>query len=171
MLFRSPSANTVIIIPNKDYGKQVESTGSSQITHTVLRKENLFSISQKYGISVDALKKANGLHGNSISVGRTLVIPNKEENVTKDITTVEIDSSFITHTVIKDDTLFNLTRRYQISEEALYEFNPALKDGLNLGMVLIVGEKTDDKVKANIFEDIITDKPLSVLLMLPYKLN
>ncbi|MFK5880294.1 MAG: LysM peptidoglycan-binding domain-containing protein [Flavobacteriaceae bacterium] len=168
---RKPSANTVIIIPNKNYGKSIEETDTSQKIHTVLKKESLFSISQKYGISVEVLKKANGLHGNSISVGRVLVIPNKEENVTEEITTVEIDSSFITHTVIKDDTLFNLTRRYQISEEALYEFNPALKEGLNLGMILIVGEKTDEEVEVNIFEDIITDKPLNVLLMLPYKLN
>lgn len=168
---KKPSANTVIIIPNKNYGKEESDGASSQKNHTVLRKENLFSISQKYGISVEALKKANDIHGNNISVGRVLVIPNLENIVSEELTEVAIDSSFITHTVIKDDTLFNLTRLYQISEEALYEFNPALKDGLNLGMVLIVGEKTDDEAEVNIFEDIITDKPLNVLLMLPYKLN
>ncbi|MDC9722457.1 MAG: LysM peptidoglycan-binding domain-containing protein [Urechidicola sp.] len=168
---KKPSVNTVIIIPNKNYGKEESDSSSSQKTHTVLRKENLFSISQKYGISVDALKKANDIHGNNISVGRVLVIPNIENIVSEKLTEVAIDSSFITHTVVKDDTLFSLTRRYQISEEALYEFNRALKDGLNLGMVLIVGEKTEDVVEVNIFEDIITDKPLNVLLMLPYKLN
>ncbi len=168
---KKPSANTVIIIPNKDYGKSVEVLDSSQRTHTVLKKENLFSISQKYGVSVEALKKTNNLHGNSISVGRVLLIPNKEKNVAEEFVIVEIDSNFITHTVIKDDTLFNLTRSYQISEEALYEFNPALKEGLNLGMILIVGEKTNDEAEVNIFEDVITDKPLNVLLMLPYKLN
>lgn len=168
---KKPSANTVIIIPNKNYGKEEGDGASSQKTHTVLRKENLFSISQKHGISVDALKKANDIHGNNISIGRVLVIPNIENIVSEELTEVAIDSSFITHTVVKDDTLFNLTRRYQISEEALYEFNPALKEGLNLGMVLIVGEKTAEESEVIVFEDIITDKPLNVLLMLPYKLN
>lgn len=168
---KKPSENTVIIIPNKNYGKEESDGASPQKTHTVLKKENLFSISQKYGISVDALKKANDIHGNSISVGRVLMIPNKEKIVTEELMEVAIDSSFITHTVVKDDTVFNLTKRYEISEEALYEFNPTLKDGLNLGMILIVGEKTDEEVAINIFEDEITDKPLNVLLMLPYKLN
>ncbi|PCI09547.1 MAG: hypothetical protein COB73_05305 [Flavobacteriaceae bacterium] len=170
---KKPSANTVIIIPNENYGKEDSNDTSSQKTHTVLRKENLFSISQKFGISVDALKKANDIRGNNISVGRVLVIPAKEEIGLEGVKeAVAIDSSFITHTVIKDDTVFSLTHHYEISKEELYEFNPTLIDGLNLGMVLIVGEKTDEEAKnENIFEDVITDKPLNILLMLPYKLN
>jgi len=174
---KRPSANTVIIIPNKNYGKPEKAIPLTKNTHTVLKKENLFSISKKYGITVDALKKANDLAGNNISVGRVLVIPipEKEHEVIDTVKVapivVVIDSSFSTHTVVKDDTIFNLTRRYQISEEALYELNPLLKEGLNLGMVLIVGKKEDKIVGIANFEDVITDKPLNVLLMLPYKLG
>jgi len=168
---KKPSANTVIIIPNKDFGKEETQISSTQKTHTVLKKENLFSISQLYGISVESLKKANDIHGNNISVGRVLVIPNKEKIVLEEVAKVAIDSNYITHTVVKDDTIFNLTKRYEISEEALFELNPTLKDGLNLGMILIVGEKTEEVSEVNVFEDAITDKPLNILLMLPYKLN
>ncbi len=167
---KKPSANTVIIIPNKNYGKE-KKNGSNQKTHTVLKEENLFNISQQYGITVEALKKANDLHGNSISVGRVLVIPPKEDGVIENADMVEIDSTFITHTVVKDDTVFSLTRRYQISEEVLNELNPELKEGLNLGMVLIVGKKEPEELVVDVFKDSITDKPLNVLLMLPYKLG
>lgn len=43
--------------------------------HTVLAKQTLWAISQKYGISVDALKRANGLRSDLIRPGQSLRIP------------------------------------------------------------------------------------------------
>ncbi|MEN3040646.1 MAG: LysM peptidoglycan-binding domain-containing protein [Bacteroidia bacterium] len=49
---------------------------SSQKTHTVRSGESLWSIAQKYGISVDALRQANGLkHNSNIYPGQKLSIP------------------------------------------------------------------------------------------------
>ncbi len=168
---KRPAENTVIIIPNKNYNPDAEEV-TGKTTHRVLRQENLFSISQKYGITVDALKEANDLIGNSISVGRVLIIPAKENVDLEEIQEVAIDSTLITHTVVKDDTIYNLTKLYEITEDELMEMNPTLVDGLNLGMVLIVGrisEETEEDL--NRFKDSITDKQLNILLMLPYKLK
>jgi murein DD-endopeptidase MepM/ murein hydrolase activator NlpD len=44
-------------------------------TYTVKSGDSLFSISQKTGASVDAIKKANGLANGAIRVGQALVIP------------------------------------------------------------------------------------------------
>src|SRR5215813_936060 len=49
----------------------------NQTTHVVQRGENLYRIALHYGISVDALTKANNITDSSrIFAGQTLIIPN-----------------------------------------------------------------------------------------------
>ncbi len=43
-------------------------------THTVKKGETLYSISRKYKITVQQLKKSNNLSGNTISIGQKLII-------------------------------------------------------------------------------------------------
>ncbi len=43
--------------------------------HTVLPKQTLWAISQKYGVTVDALKRANGLSSDLIRDGQSLRLP------------------------------------------------------------------------------------------------
>lgn len=47
---------------------------TENITHVVKAKETLFSISQKYGLSVDQMRKMNHLKGNGIRKGQTLIV-------------------------------------------------------------------------------------------------
>ncbi len=42
--------------------------------HTVTKGDTLYSISRKYGLSVNELKNINGLNSNDISIGQTLVL-------------------------------------------------------------------------------------------------
>jgi len=53
----------------------VSYAGSGSKAHTVASGENLYRISQKHGTTVAALKSANGLTGDGIRAGQSLVIP------------------------------------------------------------------------------------------------
>lgn len=44
-------------------------------THVVAKGDSLWSLSQKYGTSVDSIRQANGLNSDLIVVGQTLQIP------------------------------------------------------------------------------------------------
>ncbi|WP_259347093.1 LysM peptidoglycan-binding domain-containing protein [Niallia taxi] len=44
-------------------------------THTVVRGDSLWSLSKKYGTTIDAFKKTNGLKSDSLRVGQKLTIP------------------------------------------------------------------------------------------------
>ena len=50
-------------------------SSSSGSSHTVSGGDTLWGLSQKYGVSVDDIRQANGITGTVISKGQTLVIP------------------------------------------------------------------------------------------------
>jgi len=50
---------------------EVAKTAESS-NHIVVKGDTLYSISRKYGLSVEELKKINGLHSNEISIGQIL---------------------------------------------------------------------------------------------------
>lgn len=171
-LSKKPDINTVIIVPNVKYEVE-DAKNETEIvipdgvqTHTVQPKEGLYGIAKKYDTTIAELKETNDITGTTISIGQVLIIPEKK---------VALDSTKVYHKVVKDDTVFSLSKTYEVSQDSLEVWNPTLKkDGLKLGMFLIVG-LLDSESEADAFlepfEDKITKKELRVLLMLPYKLD
>ncbi len=58
----------------KNIGPPTQSNSRSEISHTIVTGENLFRISQKYGVTVDEIKKWNNLPDNNIKIGQKLII-------------------------------------------------------------------------------------------------
>ncbi|MDO5395880.1 MAG: transglycosylase SLT domain-containing protein [Bacteroidales bacterium] len=56
---------------------------SKPVTHNIKSGENLSKIADKYGITVDQLKKANNLKNDNIRAGQTLNIPAKAKSTKK----------------------------------------------------------------------------------------
>ena len=54
---------------------KIPSEQSSQISYTVVPGDTLWALARRYGTTVDAIKKQNGLTGDEIRVGQTLSIP------------------------------------------------------------------------------------------------
>lgn len=57
--------------------KPVQENVKTFVTHIVKAKETLYSLSRKYGVSVEQIKQLNQLKDNSISIGQTLIISEK----------------------------------------------------------------------------------------------
>ncbi|MEC8367338.1 MAG: LysM domain-containing protein [Bacteroidota bacterium] len=65
----------------------------SIINHTVQKKETLFSLSKKYGLSIDEIIKANpGIQTDKLKRRSVLVIPLKKKNVAKEEINIIVDS-------------------------------------------------------------------------------
>lgn len=45
------------------------------VSHPVMRGDTLYRISKRYGVPLSTLKQANGLSGNTISIGQVLTVP------------------------------------------------------------------------------------------------
>ena len=94
-------------------------------TYTVKSGDSLYSIAKKYGITVDALKSANGKTSNLLTIGEILVIPTTT-------TTTR------TYTVKAGDSLWKIATNYGVSVNALKQANGLSSDLLSIGQVLVI---------------------------------
>lgn len=105
-------------------GGSVSGSGSS---YTVQSGDSLFLISQRFGISVDALKKANNLSSNYLLTGQRLTIPSSTGSGT---------SSSSTYRVQSGDSLFLIAQKYGITVDALKQANQLTSTQLWVGQSL-----------------------------------
>jgi len=109
--------------------------------HKVRRKETLFSISKKYNVSIDAIKRYNKqLYARQIKKGERLQIPLHlkivdapvaidNDSISSGITTID-SSKLSKHTVKAKETRYGIARMYGITVYELEQMNPQLGDGL-----------------------------------------
>lgn len=104
-------------------------------TYTVKSGDTLYSIANKYNISVNKLKELNNLKNNTLSIGQTLKI----RETTSDIITEDYDY----YTVKSGDTLYSLAQKYNTSVDELKELNNLTNNTLTIGsLIKIPGTET-----------------------------
>lgn len=202
---RRPSANTVIIIPNgkmttktvtqpsepkvKDVTTEkieqktdtvkVEKIITTYKTHIAQPKETVYSLTKKYGISKAELIKLNpeypNLKNNKLSIGDTLKVKAIE---TKTLVPLEEDlKGYLTHKVKPKETIYSLTRFYNVSKDELVALNthlPNLKnDMLGINDILKIRpikEKESGSKSNLIYQDLMEiGRTVKLALLLPFK--
>jgi len=133
------------------------------IVHTVAAGESLSVISRKYGVSVNDIKRWNGMRGNNLSVGQRLkVYPSGEmaAEIKKRQEVMETNGKKI-HIVSSGETVYSITNKYNITQADLKEWNRLENNTLSIGQELIVGYLNKDaKEQVVIVQDIVvTEEP------------
>lgn len=129
--------NAILIIPEVGTGVTTEAVEFKK--HRVKRKETLFSISQKYGVSVDDIKKYNKeLYSRQLKKGEKIDIPVSLKNTASSTTSTETEVLSKTHTVLAKETKYGIARKYDITIAELEMLNPTLGDSLQIGAILKV---------------------------------
>jgi cell wall-associated NlpC family hydrolase len=103
------------------------STAMAATTHEIAQNDTLWSLSQKYGVSVKALKKVNKLSSDLIIAGKTLKVPSKAEAKLATATT---------HKVVKGDTLWSIAKKYGVTVASLKKANNLTSDAIDVGQKL-----------------------------------
>lgn len=122
-------------------------TNEAVTTHIVEAKQTLYSISKMYNVNIDTLIALNSSAKAGIKIGETLIISkNKKIESTTNTQKLEIEkptsTNNITHLVQRKETLFSISKKYNIAIHDLIALNPELKNGLKAGStILIKGEK------------------------------
>lgn len=114
-------------------GKYVAPLGSNY--YTVKSGDSLWSISRKFGVTVNDLKKVNNLSSNLLSIGQNLIIPGKKNNTSSN-----------EYVVKKGDTLYGIANKYNVSVDNLKSYNNLSTDSLSIGQIIKI---PDNKVNSN----------------------
>mgnify|MGYP000565972414 FL=1 len=168
--------DSVLFIPESTLGKLnnlvVERELDSYKVHKVRRKETLFSIAQKYDISIEDLKTHNeSLQHKKLRRGKKIYIPVFKNNKKQ----IEEDQ-FSYYTVKASEGYYRLEKKLGLSKKLLLTLNPELeKVGLKLGMVLKVPKSSiknteNTLISTTSLRDSLLDlSPKNLALLLPFK--
>lgn len=109
-------------VPSQKPDGAPDETGTFQ--YTVEPGDTLWLISRRYGTTVEAIKRLNGLTGDMLYIGQVLKIPGAQTN------------GYREYTVQPGDSLWLLSRRFGTTVEAIMKLNNLTSDLINAGQVL-----------------------------------
>lgn len=122
------SIGQLLKVPTKNGGNTGNDTTTPENIYTVQKGDSLWAIANKYGTTVDNLKKANNLSTNNLSIGQTLIIPST--NVP--------GQTEITYVVKKGDSLWAIANKYDTTVDKIKSTNNLSSNTLSIGQTLII---------------------------------
>ncbi|MBA3662597.1 MAG: LysM peptidoglycan-binding domain-containing protein [Bacteroidetes bacterium] len=168
--------------------------GVNYYIHTIEKKQSLYAISKLYNVSVDEIYIANPETKGGTKAGQEIKIPVKASTVATGTVSVKSNSivppgelpldttRYIVYKVSKSETLYAISKKFNVSEVELKLWNPSLiTQGLKDEQLIVVGEKkkafatnansaTRDSINPNVIH-----RPkkteYKVALILPFKLD
>lgn len=117
--------------------------------HTVSSSETLFSISRMYNVKVDDIKNWNHLSGNDIAVGQKLVIVGEGVENDDRYANNQVSDGAHTHIVQQSQTLYSISRMYNVTPEQLQRWNNLATNELKIGQKLVVAAIEDRTTEAS----------------------
>ncbi|MBW1656803.1 C40 family peptidase [Flavobacterium quisquiliarum] len=143
------------------------------VKHKISKGENLSVIAKKYGVKVKEITDANPNAPKILKLNSTLLIPNKNKSTSKTKSkTTELAlnntssniSSPETHEVTAKETLWGISKKYNVSVDDLKKANPLLEtEGLKIGQQIAIPStiaSVEEKSSKNIPQIVSTDVEL-----------
>ena len=149
---------------------------SAATTHLVEAKETKSGIASRYGLTVTELEQLNPQIVAGLNIGQTLILkPGVQVKKPSNVTLIDYE-------VQPKETLYSLSKKFDIAQGELITLNPDLQDGLKIGMILKVPSngtvisKVKDSVlvaknKVNLLASVDKSKQKNLVLLLPFNIN
>jgi LysM repeat protein len=104
----------------------------------------LYRISVNYGVSQQEIKDANDDLTDNLKVGQIVRIPvikGRNSNSTE----LSRSRTHMYHTVEKGQTTYSIAKKYNITVESIYQYNPGTRSGLVEGAILKIPVETTNE--------------------------
>ncbi|MBQ52259.1 MULTISPECIES: LysM peptidoglycan-binding domain-containing protein [Leeuwenhoekiella] len=133
----------VLILPggkSAPGGSELSADGKF-VLHTVAKGETLYKLSKKYDVSESEIKRYNKhLYSAELRNGEIVKIPNKNEVAADETAKPALTKR--KHVVKPKETKYGLASMYGITIEELEQMNPEISDGLQIGDIINVPDKS-----------------------------
>ena len=126
LCFITLSAGNIFALKDSIGMKTVD--GKRYIMHQVDKSEGLFSVSRRYGVSVDAIRAANDQIEN-LALNQVILVPAPK---------VISEEKKFKHTVEKGETLYKISKLYNVSVDNLKKWNNLTDDAIKVGSDLLI---------------------------------
>ncbi len=130
--------------------------GSKYILHKVQKGEGLYGIARKYKSTVTEIQELNNLTNTILDLGQIIKVPSKHQaievvetkpkqeqsSIPKIVNNPKVKANtYITHTVKRGETLYLLSRKYDVSVTEISKLNKLKRTSLELGQKLKIPKK------------------------------
>ncbi len=153
------SSDSVINKPFENNDKSEVAISNNYKNYYVVQKgDTLYSLAKRFNIDEADLRAYNPVLVNELKVGQKIHFP-------------DVEDGFITHKVKKKETIFSITRKYNVSLLELLDHNPSLINGLKIGMNLKIPIKSIENYDKDIVKDEVANRyeeGFNVLYILPF---
>lgn len=108
---------------------------NSYTIYTVKKGDSLYSIAKAYNTTVDDIMSTNNLTNTNLSINQQLKIKKKSDEDT---------TTYSTYVVKKGDSLYSISKAYNMSVDELKQINNLTSNTLSIGQVLKVIPKEEE---------------------------
>ncbi len=111
--------------------------------HEVKKGETIYSIARQYGLTINELMEWNRLDNTSvISIGQKLYLIKRDTTDATEVRNPAVNThpSVVFHTVDPGDTMYSISRKYNVSLEQLMKINNKTNFVLSIGEKLKISE-------------------------------
>lgn len=122
--------------------------GKEYYCYEVKKGETIYGIAKKFGWNIDELVRINPDAARHLKKGDRLYYPTQEDNIVESQSSGEIldfEPEPIIHTVKKGETVYGLSRQYDLPLETIYRYHPSAKQGLKTGETLEFPQSKNSK--------------------------
>lgn len=134
--------NTNTILPGQILIIKETEIPPQPTTYKVQKGDTLYSISQKFNTTVDEIKRLNNITSNNIYINQELYIPTSTSTPSNPLPIPPIDDDeneeYSEYIVQKGDSLWKISRNYNITVKELIELNNLTTTTLQIGDKLLV---------------------------------
>lgn len=133
---------------------QFASAQNNYIKHTLKQGETLSMLAKQYNTSVGDIMRMNGMHADTKLVyGSPIKIPSTQKQTTPVTKTEPVaipappaaSSGEVTHIVAKGETLYSISKKYNITVDQIKAWNNLTDNSAKLGTLLIISEHGKNK--------------------------
>ena len=148
------------LIPDAVNGETETSDTRERVTHVVKRGENLYTISNRYGVSAKDVRKWNKLKSSKLAKGKRLILfidnggvrladkpadtgsktkmnPDKSDPVVKDSKKKDAGNNFVSYKVKSGDSLYTISKKYPgVTARVIQQTNGLANSDIRPGQVL-----------------------------------